>query len=323
MKYVIVCSLVLTGCYTVSPGTAILRVHVCGGEANPYTVHTSGRLWSGPCTDDYEIPLQEQRSAWESTSGEAISFSGVDGQAVSVDVGIAYQVENNDEKIVHLARTYGVGVPLEQIIDGKVRDVTRDSLNDCAATLLVTDGVSEAAASRKGLTVQDIYGAEKTALFECAERMVREEFAADGLLITRLTLNSDIRLPERIKTAMEEAQKATQEADRIKRELEGTRATEEKKIIVAEADAKERTLRAQAEADSKKISAQADADAMLIAAAAEAEANTTVARSLTPAVLEARRLEIEAARVRAWKGDVPDVVLGEGASTMIRLDVAE
>lgn len=281
----------LVGCATVTPGTATVRVNVCGEmeDSQRYEVIKSGRYWSTPCVDHFSVPLREQRAVWTASAAEgslddeSISFSaGTDGQPLNVDVGIGFQIPDNDEDIVKMVRTYGPD--LERTIDSRVRDQVRHNLNTCAAD--------------KEMSVQDIYGVGKGELFSCAERRLQDEFNPNGLVVTRLTLNSEVRLPPTIKSAMEKAQAATQKADQARRELETSRAEAEKDLVAAEA-AKERRL---------------------IEAQAEAEANQIVTQSITPQVLELRRLEIEAARIEKWNGQLPTITSG-GEGTILLKDI--
>ncbi|OFZ60715.1 MAG: hypothetical protein A2381_15195 [Bdellovibrionales bacterium RIFOXYB1_FULL_37_110] len=274
-----------SGC-VIPPGTVAIETSVCGDmpDAERYTVVRSGRVWSGPCTEIYTLPTREQRAVWTldptdgSPNDESITFAGVDGQPVNADIGISYSIGVDDSSIIAMIRTYGPD--LESTIDSKVRDYVRDSLNACA--------------SENNRTVQDLYGVFKTETVACAQERTQKEFGPNGLVINRLTLNSEIRLPAKIKQAMEMAQAATQEADRVSREVQMT----------------------EAEARKQLVSAQADADSLRIRSESEAEANRIITQSLTKEVLELRRLEVEEALIGKWNGSVPTTVLS-GESNML------
>lgn len=277
-------ALLLGGCIgTVTPGEALVQVDVCGSQAEEtrYSVLHGGYWWEGPCTDYYEIPTREQESTWDGEN-RSINFTGVDGQPVNVGLSVAYQVENEDDAIIRMVRKYGADV--RNTVDGRVRNSTKDALQTCA--------------SQQELKVTDIYGQGKNALFECTETRVRDEYSADGLIINKLKLASEIRLPEQIRDAMVKANVADQQADQARREVEMTKAQAEKDIVVAEASAQAR----------------------IIDATARAESNRLLSESLTPAVLEHRRLDIEAARIEKWKGDVPTTQLGQGSNVLFSLD---
>lgn len=274
-------TLLSSGCSTVTPGMVTVKVSVCGESADRdrYTVIHSGRYWSGPCTEYYKIPAREQRAVWTQDASEgsptdqSIMFAGVDGQALNIDVGVGYIIDTtSDELILTMVRTYGPNLDLT--IDGKVRDVVRDSLNTCA--------------SEGGLVVQDIYGAKKGELMSCAQKRTQDAFSENGLIITRVTLNSDVRLPERIKNAMQEAQAATQKADQAERELD---------LAIAEGA-------------KRQAAADADAAVAMTRAKAEADANRMITTSLTPEVIRLRELEIQLEQAKRWDGKLPQTVMG-------------
>jgi regulator of protease activity HflC (stomatin/prohibitin superfamily) len=273
-----------SGCATVTPGTVVLEVPVCSSSDSP-AVLRQGRYWPmlAYCTNYYEIVSREQRAVWTlaSTEGspldESITFAGKDGQKVNVDIGVGFVIAPKDEDVVTMVRTFGYD--LDQTVHTRVRDSVRNGLNMCASTM----------------SVDEVYGPRKEELFKCAEGKVQEEFNAKGLLITRLTLNSEVRLPRQVQEAMEASTAATQNAQRVEREV------------------------ASAEAEGKKLvaSARAEAEAKLMRASAEAESNRIIAASITRELLELRRLEIETQKAAKWDGKLPVVSGGEGTSLIL------
>lgn len=283
----------LLACATVDPGTVVVEVPVCDASL-PYSVIRQGRYWFvSQCTDYKEIPSREQRAVWAKANtqatvdageggegDESISFAGKDGQAVNVDVAVGYAIAPSDAEIITLVKTFGYDVA--GTVRSRVRDSVRNALSMCAS----------------GLTVDDIYGEGKRPLFECVEKTVQAEYAPKGLVITRLTLNSDVRLPDTVRDAMQRATAATQDAQRVEREV------------------------ASAEAEGKKAvaTAKAAAEAKLAGASAEAESNRLIASSITPELVRMRELEIEAMKAEKWNGALPIVSGGSGSSQML-LDV--
>jgi regulator of protease activity HflC (stomatin/prohibitin superfamily) len=276
-----------TGCATVTPGTVVLEVPVCDGADRQ--VLRQGRYWPAfsYCTNYYDIVSREQRQVWSkssqegSTVDESLTFAGKDGQAVNCDVGIGYVIAERDVDVLTMVTTFGYD--LDSTIHSRVRDSVRNGLNMCASTM----------------TVDEIYGQRKEELFTCAELKVQEEYNSKGLVITRLTLNSEVRLPAQVKSAMEASTAATQDAQRVEREV------------------------ASAEAEGKKTvaTARAAAEARLAGAEAEAKSNQIVSDSLTPQLLELKRLEIEKSRAERWDGKLP--VVSGGQSTSMILDVGQ
>lgn len=268
----------LLACSTVTPGNVVLAVSATAAdEASRYSVIRGGRYYASINVDHYDIPTTEQRAVWTrevaegSTVDESISFAGLDGQPVNVDIGVAYIVAPTDEAIIGLARKYGPR--LDQIIDGRVRDSTRNALNLCAGVY----------------TVEQIYGEKKGDLLDCVHRSVRAEYEPNGLLIERLTLNSEIRLPEKVKAAMESRITASAEAERVRREVETIKAEGEKKVAAA----------------------QAEAEALRLKAESEAAADRARASAITPETIRLKELEVQAAYAARWDGKLPVTVLGD------------
>lgn len=268
----------LTACSTVPPGAVVLADNVAAAtQAERFTVIRGGRYWPGVNTNYYELPIREQRSVWAQalTEGnptdDSITFAGKDGQPVNCDVAVGYALVESDQAIIDMVMTYGPA--LDATIDGRVRDSVRSSLNMCASTM----------------AVEQIYGDQKGPLFECALARVQAEYGPKGLNIVRLTLNSEVRLPDRVREAMEAANAATQQAIQVRNEVEKTRAEGEKRVAAA----------------------QAEAEATRVRAEAEAAANRLLTESLTPAVLESRRLEVQAQIAAKWNGALPATMMGE------------
>jgi len=275
----------MAGCSSITPGFIAIKVQLnASSDAERYTVIHGGRYWASPNVDYYEVPTMEQRSVWTAGSdegspiNESISFAGKDGQSVNVDVGVGYILSDDDDLIVKMVRTYGLD--LDRTIDGKVRDSVRNALNMCSAPY----------------TVEQIYGEAKGPLFDCALKNVNDEFSPNGLNVVRLTLNSEIRLPEQVMKALENAVAASQEADKTRRQLEQTKAEGEKTVAQAEAEAK----------------------ATLARATAQAEANRILAASTTPAILELKRLDNQRAQIDKWNGVLPVTSLG-GATPLLEI----
>lgn len=270
----------LSGCASVPPGHVVLAVDLStSDDATRYSIIHGGRYWPAlsPNNDYYEIPVMEQRQVWTQTPSEgnpvdeSISFAGKDGQAVNVDLGVGYQLEGDDKSIEDMVRKYGP--VLHTTIDGRVRDSVRNSLNLCASEF----------------TVEQIYGEQKGTVMDCALKRVNDEYSPFGLSITRLTLNSAVRLPAVVQTAMEAANAAVQNANQVQNEVA--------------------TAKAQAEKDVAQ--AQGEADSITVRAKAQAEANRLLAESITPGLIELKRIEVQQTQADKWSGILPTTVLGD------------
>jgi regulator of protease activity HflC (stomatin/prohibitin superfamily) len=104
-------------------------------------------------------------------------------------------------------------------------------------------------------------------------------------------------VPAVIATATTAKTQAIQQAERARNELATTQAEAAKKIAEAEGDAKSLVTRAQGEADANRIRQN----------------------SLTPQLLELRRIENNKEMIDKWNGQLPTVQSGSGGGLMLQL----
>jgi regulator of protease activity HflC (stomatin/prohibitin superfamily) len=163
---------------------------------------------------------------------------------------------------------------LDRFTHGILRDIVRNSLNEVASTYVV----------------EDIYGEKKAAFLNQVESMIQAKLTPVGVGVQQFGFIGAPRVPQVIATAITAKAQAIQQAERARNELATTQAEAAKKIAEAEGDAKSQVTRAQGEADSNRIR-QA---------------------SLTPQLLELRRLENAKALIDKWDGRLPSVQSGQG-----------
>jgi regulator of protease activity HflC (stomatin/prohibitin superfamily) len=168
---------------------------------------------------------------------------------------------------------------LELFTHGILRDIVRNSLNEVASTY----------------NVEDIYGEKKSEFLMKVQDMIQAKLLAAGVGIQQFGFIGAPRVPEVIATSITAKARAIQEAERARNELATTQAEAAKKIAEAEGDAQSQITRAKG----------------------EAEANRIRQSSLTPQLLELRRLEIQHAMVDKWNGQLPTVQSGQGAGGML------
>ncbi|MBQ7160551.1 MAG: prohibitin family protein [Clostridia bacterium] len=159
-------------------------------------------------------------------------------------------------------------------------------------TVLVTPAVNEVL---KAITAK--YTAEESVtnralISDGLVAGLNDKLNAIGLYVTDVNIiNFDFS--EAFITAIEEKQVAQQ------------------KLLKAETEKQTAIKNAEAEGETIRIKANAEADQIKIKAEAEAEANKTIAASLTPQVIENKKLE-------KWDGVLPKVT--GGASTFVSVD---
>ncbi len=161
---------------------------------------------------------------------------------------------------------------LSQFTHGILRDVVRNSLNQVASTY----------------TVEQIYGEQKTEFLERTQRLIQQQLDPVGVQLQQFGLIGAPRVPQVIANAITAKAQAIQDAERARNELAQTQAEAAKQIAAADGEAKSSVTRAQG----------------------EAEANRIRQTSITPQLLELRRLENQRALIDRWNGQLPTVETG-------------
>lgn len=164
---------------------------------------------------------------------------------------------------------------LDDFTHGILKDIVRNSLNEVASTY----------------TVEDIYGEKKAEFLNKVQAMVQDKVTSVGVNVQQFGFIGAPKVPSVIANSITAKAQAIQEAERAKNELATTQAEAAKKIAEAEGIAKSQVLLAQGEADSNKIRQS----------------------SLTPQLLELRKLENQKAMIERWNGQLPSVEGSNGA----------
>ena len=116
----------------------------------------------------------------------------------------------------------------------------------------------------------------------------------------------------------EEYNAALEKRDLAKLEAENAKYVNEKKLADAEAETKEAKIKSDAEIARKKQEAEAAAEREKIAAEAEAESNKKIAESLTPELIELKRIDVEMKQAESLGNWRPSVV---GGNSVPMLDI--
>lgn len=276
-------------CEYVEPGNVGLKVNLLGDDKGVAQVELPpGRYLIGMNERLYSFPMFEQNVNWTASKeddgqDEALAFQ-VGKVPVNADFAITFNIEPG--KAATIFQTYRKGLP--EIADGPLRNAVRDALQDVPQAMK--------------LTVDDVVGEKKGQMTDEVERIVREQFAAKGIHVTKLSMLSRARLPDEIQQTMNAQIKSTQLA--IQRENE---------LREAEAEAKKKVATAEGAAAEAKAMAEGRAKAILLEAEAQAKANKLLAESLTPQLVELKKLE-------KWNGQLPQFG-GTGAGAVPIINV--
>jgi len=257
-------------CKKVSAGYVGVKVYLLGGSKGVDSEKLGvGRHFIGFNEELYLFPTFKQNYVWTKASDEgspndeSITFQTKEGLSINADVGITYSVDPTKVDVVF--QKYRKGI--DEITDIFLRNRVRDTFNIVSSNY----------------EVESAYGQGKAKMLEEVNSILKEEMAKEGLLIERIYLIGDFRLPETVITALNSKIQATQKAQQSENELR------------------------EAEAEAKKTVASARA---------EAEAIRLKQQSLTPLLVKMRWIE-------AWEkgGSKMPMVVGGGGNILNVQDV--
>lgn len=252
--------IMLGACSKVPAGNVGVIVNLYGSDKGvSEQVVGVGRYWVGWNEELFVFPTFTQNDSWQQRKDrdESITFqTGKDGMVMSADFGITFRVDPT--KVATLFQTYRKGI--EEISDLYLRNLVRDAVNEKAAEL----------------TADEAYGRRKNEMMDAVEQSVRDAVAPKGLIIEKVYLVGEIRLPPAVKTSLDEKNQAFQRTLQREQEIQQSKAEAEKKIAEA----------------------RGEAESVLVKARAQAEANKLVAASITPELVRYRALD-------KWNGELP------------------
>ena len=217
-----------------------VHVYLLGGEKGVDAVtRPVGRHWVGWQQEMYLYPTFTQTARWEATPevDTSVRFNDTDGTQLGADIGMSFRVDPS--KAAGLFQTYRK--PIEDIIDGQLRQFVADALNGEAGQL----------------KVDAIYGKGREALLQRVEKRTKEAFAPKGIIVERLAWLGPVRLPAVGQKSLEAKIQATQIAVQRENEVQATIAEAVKNREQAKGEADAQLLRARAEAEAIQIKGEA------------------------------------------------------------------
>jgi regulator of protease activity HflC (stomatin/prohibitin superfamily) len=236
-----------------------------------------GRYWIGINEELYLFPTFMQNYEWTADSrngsetDESISFQTVEGLTVNADVGISYAIDPT--KVTTIYQTYRRGV--DEITDTFLRNMVRDALVKVSSDK----------------PVDYVYGAGKASLIEQTLKIVQDQVAEQGIMVSKIYWIGEIRLPSNVIESINVKIEATQRAQQRRNEVE----------------------QAKAEADKKIEEARGQAESILRVAEAQAKANKLLADSLTSEFVQYQA-------ITKWDGILPKMT---GSSAIPFVDVTK
>jgi len=266
-------------CSKVPAGNVGVKVYLLGKSKGVDSEELGpGRYWIGFNEELYLFPTFTQNYTWTldknegSPVDESITFQTSGGMNVSADVGISYSID--PKKVNLIFQKYRRGI--NEITGTFLRNMVRDAF------------VAEASIK----DVEDVYGKGKAELLSNVEKRVREQVKPIGIIVERIYFVGGLRLPGKVREAIDAKLRATQKAQQVQREVMQTKAEAEKAVVQAEGDAK----------------------AILARARANAEANRLLSQSITQSLIQYEAM-------KKWDGILPRV--SGGASPLAMFGIGD
>lgn len=227
--------IIVVTCYErVDAGHAGIRVNLYGSDKGVDDVtEVTGAVWYNPITTEiYEFPLFVQNVVFTrdfaegSPENEEIRVTTNDGLVVSMDVSINYRI--GSDRAVDIFKKYRK--PLSEISRTILRNYLRDAYNRSA----------------NFYTAEEIY-TRKNEFISRADSLFQADLGGEGFVVEKVVMLNELRLPEKIKLAIDRKIEAKQIAEQKKNELEQSKADALKKIEAARGEAEAMRIQADAE----------------------------------------------------------------------------
>lgn len=251
------------------------------------TIETPGANYHAPWVDSIEFDLFSQELVYAGgNGGEAPSYSGgtVSGREITVSVG---GVSGGSTKAnIDAAFVYSIDPSSIKDIYKEFRSQERFTKQVIEKTVL-----SVARQIPSGYTAIEFRGAERGNAEQAIMDMLNDRLGKYGVEFSQVTIQ-DARYPDTVEAALSAIEEANQKAQQ------------------AEADQRTKSV----EAETKLVVAEGQAAADIAKAQGEAEANRILTESLTPQVLEQRK--IEALLKAAESGSL--IIDGSGAGVLLQ-----
>jgi regulator of protease activity HflC (stomatin/prohibitin superfamily) len=266
---ILLLSLPLNACTHVDAGNVGVEVDSCsGGGVKPVPVGV-GYHTTGACTSIIEYPTFQQTLV---LSAKEVGHEN-DSVTVTSSEGLPINIDVSMSFTVNpteVPKIYSkFRLDIDHIMNTYMRQSIREALQETFAKY----------------TAQQLYSDMREKARAEAQTLLTNKLTSQGFIVTQFTLN-ETRVPPEVENAIKAKVAMTQEAQR----------------------AEQQVMKATYEGQQKVVAAQAEADSRRIAADAEAYANQKLTQSLSPTLVEYRRIQ-------KWDGRMPQFA-GSGGNML-------
>ncbi|WP_340608620.1 SPFH domain-containing protein [Xenorhabdus bharatensis] len=226
----------LAGCERakVPAGNVGIKVDLYGSDKGVQNEKLgTGKYWLSWNEEVYLFPLFKQLHQYQ----DPFLFQTSDSMSVSASVGIEYRVI--EDKVVEVFKTYRAGV--KEITDSNIRQLIADSLINHGSKM----------------DIDKLSSGGKTQLLESVTTDLRKQLEPVGIEIQKVSWLGKMDYPNEVIDAINKKNRAVQEAQMRKNEVERSKAEADKMIEEARGQAESIRLKALAEADAIALRGEA------------------------------------------------------------------
>jgi regulator of protease activity HflC (stomatin/prohibitin superfamily) len=222
----------------IRPGSVGVLIHRSGAGVDKTPLDVGFHFKWPVFQEVVEYPVYMQtlvltRSEREgNTYNEEINVNSVEGQPVSCDVSLSFELDPTRVPFLYSSFRTTIGM----ITHGFVKQSIRQALQEVV-------GRTE---------IVNFLGKDKALVVSQTQNDLQKHLGEYGFLVKQFTLN-EVRAPESIVKAIEAKNTMAQEALRAQNELQKKQFEAQQKIIEAEGDAKSTLTRARAQAESNQL----------------------------------------------------------------------
>lgn len=270
----------------VDVGHVGIEVNLSGSQrgASEIPIRTGWVFYSPLRSQIIEFPTYVQTVKWTSSLDEGHaaneSMSFNSKEGMEIYADVSLSYAIEPNRVPDFYVKYRF-TDLDHFTHGILRDVVRNSLNEVASTY----------------NVEEIYGESKAEFLNKVQILIQHQLDPVGVGIQQFGFIGAPHVPAVIASAITSKAQAVQDAERARNELAQTQAEAAKTIAQADGEAKAAVTRAQG----------------------EAEANRIRQTSITPQLLELRKLENQRVIAERWNGQLPTVESGNASANVIQL----
>lgn len=279
-------SVAVMGCTRIPPGYVGIKVDNFGTQrgVQDFTIKTGVVAYLPFATSVFEYPTYTRtaiwtRSAHEGKKGVNEEISFNSKEGLIFTADISLSYSLIPEKVPAFYVKFRSD-DLDHFTHGFLRNVARDAFNEVAVQY----------------TAEEVYGDKKETILKAVRQRINDEVGQYGVHLEQFGFTEAPRPPEQVAAAINAKIKAIQVAIQVENEVRQARAQALKDVAKADGEGR----------------------AKIAVAEGEAKANAILAQSLSPTLIEWRRLALTEQAINKWDGKRPQV---EGTSAGLLLNV--